>query len=273
MSRLSNIALLAQVTDIFHSADGPEAALAEVTSRTGRWFDPNLVDALQRVAQAPDFWTRLSDPNLEAHVFVLDPSMISEAVDEDYLDEIASAFSDVVDAKSPFTADHSRRVTLYSDMVAEELGLRVDHRRWIRRAALLHDIGKLAVSNQILDKPDRPTEEEWAVIRSHPAFSRSILERVEAFQDIAPIAGAHHERLDGGGYPDGLTAADLPLEARILTVADVFDALSADRPYRAAMPVEKALEIMAKDVGKAFDPACFKALKRGLARLALVNSD
>jgi HD-GYP domain-containing protein (c-di-GMP phosphodiesterase class II) len=268
---LSNIALIAQVTDIFHSSQGPEAALAEVVGRAGRWFDPVLVDALLEAAKAPDFWTRLNDPDLEDHVIALDPSENTETVDEKYLDDIASAFADVVDAKSPFTADHSSRVMLYADMIAEDLGLSADHRRWLRRAALLHDLGKLAVSNQILDKPGKPDDTEWAAIRSHPALSRQILERVEAFRDIAPVAGAHHERLDGAGYPDGVGAAALCLEARILTVADVFDALSADRPYRAAMPIEKALGIMANDVDKAFDPICFAALKRGLSRLADAN--
>lgn len=266
VSRLSNIALLSQVTEIFHATDGPDAALAEVARRSGRWFDPEIIRALVVASKAPGFWERLDDPNLEEHVFSLDPSKVEQSVDDAYMDEIASAFSDVVDAKSPFTADHSRRVTLYTDMIAEELGLQNDHRRWLRRAALMHDLGKLAVSNQILDKPGRPTEEEWAAIRSHPVFSKSILERVEAFKDIAPIAGAHHERLDGGGYPEGLSADDLCLEVRILTVADVFDALSADRPYRAAMPTQKALDIMIEDVGKAFDRDCVEALRRGLAR-------
>lgn len=269
--RISNIALMAQVVDIFHSAQGPDAALAEISGRSGGWFDPALVSALKAASAAPDFWTRLKDPDLEEYVFDLDPSEATETVDEEYLDEIASAFSDVVDAKSPFTADHSNRVTLYTDMIAEELGLSADHRRWLRRAALLHDLGKLAVSNQILDKPGRPDEAEWAAIRKHPEYSQKILERVSAFRDIAPVAGAHHERMDGKGYPAGLGAKDLCLEARILTVADVFDALTADRPYRAALPIEKALSIMAEDVGKAFDPDCFVSLQRGLEKLATAN--
>lgn len=271
--RLSNIALLAQVLDIFHATQGRVAALEEVTRRAGSWFDPKIVAALQKVAAAPAFWDRLTDPELEAHVFALDPSQSAETVDEDFLDDIASAFSDVVDAKSPFTADHSSRVTLYTDMIAEELGLPLEHRRWLRRAALLHDLGKLAVSNQILDKPGRPDDTEWAAIRSHPVHSRAILERAEAFRDIAPIAGAHHERLDGGGYPDGLAADALCLETRILTVADVFDALSADRPYRAAMPIAEALKIMEDGVGKAFDPACYAALQVGLTRLTSALPD
>jgi putative nucleotidyltransferase with HDIG domain len=121
-------------------------------------------------------------------ILALDPAPGGAAVDADHLDEIASAFADVVDAQSPFTADHSSRVTLYADMVAEELGLGAGHRRWLRRAGLLHDIGKLAVSNQILDKPGRPDAEEWAAIRAHPGHGQAILERVAAFRDIAPLA-------------------------------------------------------------------------------------
>ena len=188
------------------------------------------------------------------------------ALDEDYLDDIASAFADVIDAKSPFTAGHSARVTLFADMIGEEMGLGDAHRRWLRRAALLHDIGKLGVSNDILDKPGRLDAEEWAVIRTHPGLSRQILERVPAFADLASVAGGHHERLDGRGYPGGLTADALCLETRILSVADVFDALSAERPYRAAMPIPKALGIMDEDAGAAFDPDCLAALKRGLER-------
>ncbi|HEV8034442.1 HD-GYP domain-containing protein [Yoonia sp.] len=271
--RISNIALMAQVVDIFHSAQGPEAAMTEIEGRAGGWFDPALVAAFKEASAAPDFWTRLNDPCLEELVFSLDPSETAQAVDEDYLDDIASAFSDVVDAKSPFTADHSNRVTLYTDMIAEELGLLAEHRRWLRRAALLHDLGKLAVSNQILDKPGRPDADEWATIRQHPKYSQTILEKVEAFRDIAPVAGAHHERVDGKGYPEGLGGKDLCLEARILAVADVFDALTADRPYRAAMPIAQALDIMAADVEAAFDPVCFTALQRGLAKLAGPGKD
>lgn len=263
----SNIALLAQVADVFHLEHGREAAVAEIRKRAGSWFDPALVDAFLQAQALPGFWESLADADLGPRVFALQPSSRSRVVDDGYLDDIASAFSDIVDAKSPFTADHSNRVTLYTDMIAEELGFDPARRRWLRRAALLHDIGKLAVSTRILDKPGKLDEAEWQAIRSHPKLSRDILARVTAFADIAPIAGAHHERLDGRGYPDGLSGEEIPLEARILMVADVFDALSAERPYRAAMPIGAALAIIDKDVGAAFDPNCVAALKRALARL------
>jgi len=264
---ISGIALLAQVIDIFHTENGVAAALSQARARAGDWFDPALVQAFLTAQADPEFWAALGAPDLESRVFSMQPALASEPVDEDYLDDIAAAFAEVVDAKSPFTADHSNRVTLYTDMIAEELGLDTDHRRWLRRAALLHDLGKLGVSNQVLDKPGKPDEEEWQSIRRHPAESEAILARVAAFNDIAPVAAAHHERLDGKGYPYGLKGDEICLEARILTVADVFDALSADRPYRAAMPISKALGILDADAGTAFDPACIAALKSGLARL------
>ena len=263
----ANIALLAQVADIFNTAEGAKAALAEVQDRQGSWFAPRLVEAFADVQNMPGFWEAVQSPDLPTEVFRMLPAKKSIPVDEDYLDDVASAFADVVDAKSSFTADHSNRVTLYSDMIAEEMGLDAVHRRWFRRSALLHDIGKLAISNQILDKPGKLDDAEWQAIRSHPLHSERILAGVSAFRDIAPLAGAHHERLDGKGYPYGLTGDEICLEARIMTVADVFDALSAERPYRAAMPIEKCFEILDKDTGCAFDGECVSALRRGLARL------
>ena len=125
-------------------------------------------------------------------------------IDEDYLDDIAAAFAQVVDSKSPYTSGHSERVTLFTDMIAEQLEFGAEQRRWLKRAALLHDIGKLGVSNAILDKPGKLDDAEWEIMRMHSAHSEAILSRIGAFSELAPIAGAHHERLDGKGYPRGL---------------------------------------------------------------------
>lgn len=265
--RNANIALLAQVVDVFHAQSGANAALAEIAARAGKWFAPDLTQAMAELGADPAFWDGLSRADIAGIVFSLPPATQSAPVTEDYLDDIARGFAAVIDAKSPFTADHSSRVTLYTDIIAEELGLKADHRRWLRRAALLHDLGKLAVSNQILDKPGKLDPDEWDVVKSHSQHSERLLAQVTAFADIAPIAGAHHERLDGKGYPYGLRGDQICLETRILTSADVFDALSAERPYRAAMPLAKAFEIMEGDIGTAFDGACVVALQQGLARL------
>jgi HD-GYP domain-containing protein (c-di-GMP phosphodiesterase class II) len=263
----AQIALLAQVVDVFHSSGGAEAAREEVRNRAGTWFDPRLAQIFERVADEPDFWEMLRYEFLDEIILGLEPAQQASLVDEDYLDDIAAAFAQVIDSKSPFTHGHSERVTLFADLVAEEMGFPAEKRRWLTRAALLHDIGKLGVSNTILDKPAKLNDDEFAQMRMHAVHSETILSRIAAFQDLAPIAAAHHERLDGKGYPKGLTDNQIAMETRILTVADIFDALTADRPYRKAMPISKALGIMAGDVGTAIDPACFQALRRAVARL------
>jgi HD-GYP domain-containing protein (c-di-GMP phosphodiesterase class II) len=171
----------------------------------------------------------------------------------------------VVDSKSPYTSGHSERVTLFTDLIAEQLGLSGARRRWLKRAALLHDIGKLGVSNSILDKPGKLDEAEWEAMKRHAAHTETILSRIAAFGDLAAIAGAHHERLDGKGYPRGLSGAAIMLETRIITCADVFDALTAERPYRGAMPISEALALMSDMVGTQIDADCFAALRRAMS--------
>ena len=263
----SRIALLAQVVDVFQVGAGIEAARKEVRHRSGTWFDPQLVDAFERVAGRAEFWETLRSDKLQAALYALEPAQERIAVDEDYLDDIAAAFAQVIDSKSPYTSGHSERVTLFTDLIAEQMGLSNEQRRWLKRAALLHDIGKLGVSNSILDKPGKLDADEWAAMQMHAAYSEMILSRIAAFGDLAAIAGAHHERLDGKGYPRGLSGDQIVRETRIITTADIFDALTADRPYRPAMPVTKALALMAEMVGTAIDPDCLAALRSAMGRI------
>jgi HD-GYP domain-containing protein (c-di-GMP phosphodiesterase class II) len=260
----ARIALLAQIVDVFHTAAGRASALTEARARAGAWFDPDVVAAFETVATDEHFWEVLDSPGIDDAVIALEPVRDLITVDEDYLDDIARAFAQVIDTKSPFTSGHSERVAVYADMIAAEMGFTLERRRWLQRASLLHDIGKLGVSNSILDKNGKLDEEEWRDMRAHAGLSEGILLRVSAFAEMAAIGGGHHERLDGKGYPRGLKGDEIEPETRIVSVADVFDALTADRPYRAAMPVEKALGIMRADVGASFDPDCFAALERAL---------
>jgi len=263
----SRIALLAQVIDVFHTADGKEAALNEIRLRTGRWFDPALVRAFERVADDDAFWRVLVSNDIALTVQSLEPSSHEVLLDDDYFDDIATAFGQIVDSKSPYTSGHSARVALYTDLIAVELGMSPERRRWIKRGALLHDVGKLGVSNSVLDKAGKLDDEEWQAVKLHATYTETILSRIPAFFELARVAGAHHERLDGKGYPRGMRESEISLETRIITIADIFDAITAERPYRGATPVPRTLEIMTETVGSAIDARCFEALQAALARL------
>ncbi len=257
----ARIALLAQVADVFFAVGGPKAACGEIMRRSGSWLDPKLADTFLMLANSSIFWAAVSSDTIEQQLFALEPATHQVVVDEDYLDDIAAAFGQVIDAKSPFTGGHSERVGLFADLIAERLGMKEADRQILRRAAMLHDVGKLGVSSQILEKPGKLDAQEWSIIQSHAEQTTNILGRIAVMRDMAMIAGSHHERLDGKGYPLGLKGTMISLESRIITAADFFDALTADRPYRAAMSVEQALAIMAEEVGSAIDANCFAALK------------
>jgi len=258
----ARLALLGQIVDVFQKAAGADAARAEVLARRGSWLDPELADTFLRISAQPAFWHHLNDPALELHVRALEPEEDRVAVNEDYLDAIADAFGAVIDAKSPYTGGHSGRVGHYATALGTAIGLDGGSLRALRRAAVLHDVGKLAVSSRVLEKPGKLDDTEWVEMRGHASHTIAILSRIGPLRHMAGIAGAHHERLDGTGYPLGLDAQLIAPEARIISVADFYDALTADRPYRAAMPVAKALAIMEGEVGKAIDGPCFEALRR-----------
>lgn len=265
----SRIALLAQVVDVFYGAEGKAGTLAEVGKRSGSWFDPGVVDAFLEAQQDDGFWAGLMHKHLQRRIEKIEPASKVVKIDEERLDTIAEAFAQVVDAKSHYTYGHSARVAAYADAVASALGLPPGRIRWLRRGALLHDIGKLGVSNAVLDKPGKLDATEWDLVKAHAAYSEQILSRLDIFSELAFVSGAHHERLDGKGYPRGLGAERIPLETRIITVADIFDAITAERPYRSAIPVADAMAMMERERGTAIDGACLDALKRALPTLDL----
>lgn len=261
---LARIACLAQTTEIFHAAYGLQAALGMARERSGRWFDPRMVRVLETLRADGAFWAGLSQGDPRARTAALEPADRVLTADGERLDRIAHAFARVIDAKSPYTFRHSEGVALYADAIGRTLGFTADALRDLRRAALLHDVGKLGVSNRILDKPGKLTEEEYVAVKRHPEHTYQILARVARFRSLAETAASHHERMDGRGYHRGIPAGGLPVAARILAVADVCDALSAKRPYRDALPRERVLEIMRADAGTGLCPECFSGLEQAL---------
>ena len=181
--------------------------------------------------------------------------------DETRLDQVADGFAAVIEAKSPWTHEHCARVCAIATGIAEVLGFDPPAMRELGRAALRHDIGKLSISNRILDKPGPLTDDERTRFQSHPLLAEQILGRVPSFGELAVVVSAHHERLDGTGYPRGLAGEELTTSMRVLAVADVYEALISDRPYRSAYPPELALELMSAEVPSGLDPAVFAALK------------
>jgi HD-GYP domain-containing protein (c-di-GMP phosphodiesterase class II) len=245
----ARIANLAQTLEAFVGTHGPETALRVARERSGSWFDPRLVGAVSRWRHDADWWRALSAPDAVAAATALEPGERPRQLDDAGLDGVARAFGGIIDAKSPYTARHSERVAEYAVRIARARGLGADAERRLHRAGLLHDVGKLGVSNRILDKAGPLTAEERLAVQAHPRHTWEILSRVGAFADFARPAALHHEKLDGSGYPWGLAGDALDDAARTLAVADIYEALTADRPYRAGMPPAAALAILRRERG------------------------
>ena len=261
---LSRLANLAQAVEVVHAQHGLDAAVRVARRRRGRWFDPRLVDLFVREARDRDWWAWLASEGSDATL--AEPSADAvRPVNEAELDAVAHAFADIIDAKSPYTSRHSRNVASYACGIVAVQGADAAEQRRTYRAGLLHDIGKLGVSNRVLDKPGRLTDEERAEVELHPRYTWEILSRVRAFDPFAWEAAAHHEKLDGSGYPWRLTADALSPMARVLAVADIYEALTADRPYRAGMDPSAAFGIIARDRGPKLADEAVAALEGWMA--------
>jgi putative nucleotidyltransferase with HDIG domain len=267
---ISRLMGIAQHLDAFCMAHGPQVAMDTLVERSRRWFDPDLVAAAVSLDKSRKLWSHClpSDPVEEtrAAILELNPERQTKLSALD-IDAICETFADVVDAKSPFTYRHSVGVMDAAIAIGNVLGLSPDRLQLLRRAALLHDVGKLSISNTILDKPTRLTDDELAIIRIHPGVSAEILGHIAAFGEIAIVAGEHHEKLDGSGYPNGLHKADLSLESRLLAVADIYGALSEKRPYREALAPEQITAIMDRDIPHQLDSMCYEALRSVMVEL------
>lgn len=258
---LARIMSVSQTLEVFATGRSVAEAVATIRDRAGRWFDPEMARAVRTLEKDEALWMKVFSLDARDHVLQMEPGAAISATPE-RIDSLCHAFAEVIDAKSPYTYYHSLGVAAVAVQIAEGLGLAPETVTMIRRAALLHDLGKLSVSNAILEKPGKLTAEEWEVVKTHPMYTRIILRTIEGFDHLAFVAGAHHERLDGRGYPDGLTAKQLPLTARIICVADVYQALTERRPYRGDMPADVVFGIIEKETPQSLDGDCLAALKR-----------
>jgi putative nucleotidyltransferase with HDIG domain len=192
-------------------------------------------------------------------------SRLLEDIQEGYLRTITT-LALIIDARDPYTKRHSENVTRYSLSIADEMGLASDQKEILRRASLLHDIGKIAVRDEVLLKPGKLTDTEFEQIKTHSVWGEEIVKSLPFLKDVSVLVRHHHERYDGRGYPDGKKGPDIELGSRIMAVADTFDAMTTDRPYRKALTLTLASEELKRNKSTQFDPEavdCFlKILER-----------
>jgi len=225
------------------------------------------VDSLQQGAH--DYMSKPFDPSDVVSTMrkIVDKQRLQE--DNIQLFDTIKVLATALDARDHYTHGHSQQVTEYAVEIAQEIGLSAKEIDVIRDAGLLHDIGKIGIPDAILLKPGRLTEEEYAIIKKHPEIGKKILQPVNCLADKIPLIYHHHERVDGQGYPEGLAGDNIPLGARILAVADAYQAMTSDRPYRSAMPMQVAISELEKFKGKQFDPMIVEAFLRILRRLGM----
>ena len=248
-SKLVDLALL----DVMMPGRTGFEVCREIKSRPETFFTPILlVTGLTRVDHriegitcgADDFLTKPVN-RLELLARTRSLLRLKEFTDElESAETVLFSLALSIEAKDPYTKGHCDRLAKYSVAIADRLGLPQEQRVALRRAGVVHDIGKTAVPEQILVKRGPLTDSEWTVMRQHPVVGERICAPLRSFRLVLPIIRHHHEKLDGSGYPDGLKGDQIPVTARILQITDIYDALTTDRSYRAALPQDVALEIM-----------------------------
>lgn len=252
VARRANLIYLVDRVDAMaapHYADGSlllhvPRIREQLAAHANSYFSPELVDGFLGASRAEAFWLNLEARGIQAYLADMLAQGEPYVASVPELKQLATIFSRIVDAKSPFTAQHSLGVARLARFLAERLGIAADNCDKIEIAGLLHDIGKLRVADEILDKPGRLDERERALMNAHSFETFQILRLIPGFEEIARWAAYHHEQPDGDGYPFHLPGETLALEARILRVADIFQAMVQDRPYRAGLSGDAVSEFM-----------------------------
>jgi HD-GYP domain-containing protein (c-di-GMP phosphodiesterase class II) len=264
-ARLLHMALVAEACNTVH---GREAVETLALAQKGRMFDPQVVDVFLSIAQISGLWETLARQDLGEVVLDLEPDSPYRYIHEAKLDDIALAAADFVDLKSPVTVNHSRETARFAEGIARRMGLPQSEIVTIRRAALVHDLGHIALPGHILLNQDRLSEVDKEKLRLHPYYTERILSRVPALASVAAIAGMHHERMNGTGYYRGLSGNELPVSACILALADDFQEHLQASSSRPDVDPKDVLKTMQPDVGTLFSPECFAALAQELGGAA-----
>jgi HD-GYP domain-containing protein (c-di-GMP phosphodiesterase class II) len=250
---------------VIHRYRGRKVVCDFALKQKGKMLAPRIVDAFLDLARDDDFWDGLESESIAGIVRAMEPDSELADFPDDRLDEVALAFADFIDLKSPHTSAHSRRVAEISAQVALLAGCREPEVTNIRRGALMHDLGIVAVPAHILNRPEatlRTAEKE--AMRLHPYHGERILDRSSVFAPIKSVVGSHHERVDGTGYFRGLRDKEIPLGARIVAVADLLDELTHSKPGRPAFSVEEALAALNREAGASFDAEIVAAVSKTL---------
>jgi len=232
-----------------------------LTSRKGSEFSDLVCELMIATLESSNFFEEIMD---DMKVSEMLPQIIRALPHVDLsscnsdLRDVVKVFAQVIDAKHSYTAGHSERVASYTYQLAKALGLSEDVAEKFEIAAFLHDAGKVAIPKNILDKPAALTIEEFKLMKRHPVYTMEIISMVSELKDLVRIAGGHHERYDGRGYPDGAVGENIPLGARIMAVADAFDAMTSLRPYQKNKSKDEAKAILAQNSGSQFDPEISK---------------
>jgi putative nucleotidyltransferase with HDIG domain len=254
------LGFLDRAADVARKREDPKL-IADVVLEQGR--------ALRRVGRNRETLQRLNEARqlferLRARRDLADVSERLDELEAAFL-QIVREWGESIESKDAYTQGHCSRVADFACMLAEAAGFPHDEMMWFRMGALLHDVGKVSVPLEILNKTGKLDDDEWEVMALHPVFGVDLLEGIDFPWDVRPMVRHHHERWDGSGYPDGIGGDDIPWEARILTIADVYDALTTTRSYRPAFPHERAMQILTEEVGCTVDPTLFPIFEQEVA--------
>jgi HD-GYP domain-containing protein (c-di-GMP phosphodiesterase class II) len=254
----ARFAQLASQAVMFDALEGPDAAVEVVRRRGGHWLDPSLSEAFTK--HGGKLLEEVGKADVLPAVLEAEPEP-ARKVSQSRIDEVGRVFADMVDLKSPYLHGHSRGVAILAEEAGGRLGLAEEEVVAVRRAALLHDLGRVGVPTGIWDKPGPVTESERERVRLHPYHTERILARCGALAHLAQMAGMHHERLDGSGYHRQASASAIPMTARVLAAADAYHAMTEERPHRAALGADAAAEeLVAETKRGGLDPDAARAV-------------